>query len=571
MIKKCCLFFALLFVVCRLSFAGSEDISNQSGGPLLKEQAAYDVQFYDLNLNIDPEQRSIAGVLTVQATIVAPIRHFVLDLDSALTVSQVTAGKRALNFEHRQLKVWIALEREYRPGEQVEIAVTYAGRPKVAAKPPWDGGFIWSKTQQGQHWVGVTCPHEGADIWWPAKDHPSDEPDNGVALHFTVPSGLTVVSNGQFRGTDNNSDDTITYHWRVTTPINLYNVTFNLGPFVAVSRDYQSISGRALPMTFWVLPEDVDIARRQMPEFEQHMRFVEKTLGPYPFQGDKFALVETPYIAMEHQTNIAHGKAAMAERRMGILYIPLHELAHEWWGNLVSANDFAHYWLQEGFAGYTEALYAEKKFGLAAYHEYIARFVRPGVLSRTVTWKEPTTGHDAFEKKAYLKSIMVLHSLRYLLGDKTFFELLRRQAYPSPPLDDLEDCGQCRVTDTAEFIALANTVSGQNLNWFFDLYLYRAALPTLITEDRGESLLIRWQVPTGMAFPMPIEIEQKGIRRRVAMPNGETVIRKQVGEVVLVDPDFLMLRHAKPHPDQFGTLGTKDYAGLQSEKNKKQP
>ncbi len=547
-------------------------VETDSGKPLSEEQAAYDARHYDLDLSIDPETQRIAGEVAVKAVVIAPLKTFVLDLDKRMQVSAVALlsddGRAPLKYKHKNGKLSIKLPGKADAGTILKIAVAYEGAPRIAPNPPWEGGFTWEKTASGEDWIGVSCQLDGADMWWPVKDHPSDEPEEGVSLHFTAPSKLAVVTNGRHESSVDNADGTTTHNWRVTTTIDTYNVTFNAGPFEPVKIDYTSVSGRPLPITYWALPEDVEAARAQVPELAGHLRFLEETFGPYPFQGDKYALVEAPYLAMEHQTNITHGKGSLVAMRMGFHYIPLHELTHEWWGNLVSNKDYSDFWLQEGFNGYTEALYAEKTLGAAAYHEYMARFVRAGVQEdKAVAARGDATVRQALaDYDPYLKGAMLLHTLRYLVGDEAMFEILRRQAYPEPDYsaDELLSCSQCRLATSAEFIALAERISGRDLGWFFELYLYRPELPELMTEDRGDSLSISWRLPEGVEFPMPVEVVKNGETMRIEMTDGEAILSKGPGDTIELDPTFWILRKTKPDPDKFGRLGVEDYAGLKS-------
>ena len=552
---------------------------------LIPEQAAYDARHYDLDISVDPSTKTISGTVTVRATVLAPLEYFVLDLGEALKVSSVQlmaeGQPQTLNFEHRiynseqqqtalgspqHSQLWIALPRPYHADETLNIAVTYAGQPgdATASPPTFNGGFTWTTSQDGQPWITVSigAGSDLADVWWPLKKHRSDEPEEGVSMHFTVPQSLQLVANGRFEGRENNYDGTATHHWRVTTPINTYNIVFNAGSYRKIQQPYRSVSGQTFPVTFWVLPENYEEGRALYPQLLQALNFFERYLGPYPFQGDKLAFVDTPYLGMEHQTVVAYGLEEGRNNYPQLIYngwhmIPFHELGHEWWGNLVSAasgNDWM--WLHEAFDSYMTALYFEDQYGQAAYHEAITRMGILNVGKGIVAQAEPMAAKDAIALGAGGgKGIVVLHSLRYLIGDQAFFELLRRQAYPQEPdLDDVNRCSQCRIATSEDFIALAKKVSGQPLDWFFDLYLRRPELPALVVHDAGDHLQVAWQVPEGMRFPMPLEFTRNGERERVAMPEGRAVIHKQPGDDIVLDPDFWVLRQARPNADQFGTL-----------------
>ena len=223
-----------------------------SGGPLMPEQAAYDVKSYDLDLRVDPVAQSIKGVHITQALVVHPTNWFVLDLDTPLQVDSaglvdpVTRKQQQLRFERREGKVWIAFPSTRQPGESVRVAVAYSGKPRVAPRPPWVGGFVWAKTPSGQPWVGVACQMDGADLWFPVKDHPSDEPET-FSLHFTVPKELVAASNGRLQNVVNNRDGTRTFNWLVSNPINNYGVTLNIAPYKTIEDKYLSVSGQNVP------------------------------------------------------------------------------------------------------------------------------------------------------------------------------------------------------------------------------------------------------------------------------------------------------------------------------------
>ncbi len=274
-----------------------------SGGPLLPEQAAYDVTFYDLALAINPEQRSIEGSVCVEAKIVQPIEWFVLDLDTALTATKVELLNRALQtsalkFEKRGSRIWIHMRNSRQSGEQVSVRVFYNGKPKIAPMPPWVGGFTWAKTAEGQHWIATSVQNDGADLWWPCKDHPSDEADS-VAITVTVPKPLVVASNGKLRRVSENPKQTRTYFWFHSNPINNYNVALNIAPYRTLETTYKSTAGETVPVIFYALPESFDKAQALFPQLNEHLAFYEKLLGPYPFRADKYGVAETPHLVLQ--------------------------------------------------------------------------------------------------------------------------------------------------------------------------------------------------------------------------------------------------------------------------------
>ena len=527
-----------------------------SGGRLIPEQAAYDVSFYDLALRISPSDSTIGGALTAYVTVTRLLTQFVLDLDTVFVVSSATdlsgGGKHPLVVERRGGRIWMRLAAPLRPGAELVVRVEYGGRPRIAARPPWIGGFQWARTADGSPWIATTCVNEGADIWWPVKDHPSDKPDS-VALHFTVPRGLIVASNGQPRGQRENPDSTTTFDWTVTTPISNYEVALNVAPYKLLSRMYTSTAGSVIPVTYFVLPENVEKGDRLTDEIVAHLSFFEHLLGPYPFRADKYAVVETPHLGMEHQTIIAYGNQ-YRKNPEGYDELHQHELSHEWFGNLITARDWSDYWLHEGFGSYMQPLYAETLRGKEAYHTVIAR-LRAGIKNKyPVAPRGPlTAGEVYFEPPDYLastgdmygKGAVVLHTLRGLVGDRLFFQLLRRWLYPTPDWERRTDGSQVRLVDTDQFIALAERMTKRKLGWFFAVYVRQPALPKLVMTRAPGQVSLRWETPGRLSFPMPIEVEIGGERRRIEMPNGRAVIRLPADARFAIDPDQWVLRDEK--------------------------
>ncbi len=554
--RSSCILAALCLAACSRGPAPPAQ-PYDTGGPLPPEQAAYDVLHYELALAVDPARRWIEGEVTVRARALDDLDRLVLDLDPRFEVTGARgdAGQE-LAFEWRATRVAVELGAAVAAGSELAVTVGYRGTPRPAPLPPWEGGFTWAETAAGEPWVGVSCQVDGADIWWPCKDHPSDEPDRGVDLRFTVPRPLVCISNGRLLEVSDAGPDRWTHHWRVTGPINNYDVTLNLGPFRAVERPYTSVAGEPMTVTWWALPEGAARAERLADEFVEFLRFLEEELGPYPFRADKCAVVETPYIAMEHQTAIAYGAALAPQlggRDADFSWILLHELAHEWWGNLVSASDWRDFWLHEGFDGYMEARYVERRHGREAYHDYMASAFGPTIRNRAaVAPHEPRSLRQVFvtlsrdplqwDVDAYAKGAWVLHTLRYLVGDEVFFDALRRWAYPDAAAAATTDGRQCRFGSTERFRALVEELWGQDLGWFFEVYLRQPALPRLVTRVRDGSLHLRWEAPCERPFAMPVEVDAEGRRVRVELPHGEAEIPWDDDVVPAVDPDSWILR-----------------------------
>ena len=509
----------------------------------MAEQAAYDVTYYDLALDVNPADSTIEGSVTVHARAGSPLEWFVLDLVPELEVrgiSTVASGiPETLRFERREGKLWIRLPHTYQPGEMIEVTVAYGGTPHVAVRAPWDGGFTWARTPSESPWVATSCQGEGADIWWPVKDHVSDEPDS-MDIRVTVPDPLVVASNGRLVETSPTTDGRTTFHWHVSTPINTYTVALNIAPYRIIKDEFLSVAGDTFPVLFYVLPEDYDKGLEFMDEIKAHLRFYEERLGPYPFRIDKYGVAQTPHLGMEHQSIIAYGanfsNVAMTPRiDFGFDKLHHHELSHEWWGNLVTNADWKDLWIHEGFGTYMQALYAEELNGENGYLHYLSS-IRPMIGNRSaVAPYESVTVDEMGDRDVYFKGGWILHTLRYLIGDEAMNVSLRRMAYPTPEMEAFTDGRQCRFASTDDFIRIVEEVSGRDLSWFFDLYVRQPELPELVVERDGPRLRLEWKTPNDMPFPMPVEVSFSGDTIAVDMTAGWAEL--QVPDTVFAGTD----------------------------------
>jgi aminopeptidase N len=530
----------LTLAVAAASPAHAQTDIYDSGGPLMPEQAAYDVEFYDLALRVDPDEQTIGGSLAAHVRVTQPLNWFVLDLDTLLAVDSVVSSGDTLPFERRGGKLWIRLVHQANPGDALAAKVWYGGHPLSAPhrQSTWSDGFIWARTEGGQPWIGVISVLNGADIWWPTKDHPSDEPDS-MALHITAPDPLVVAANGRLRGVTNNDDETSTHHWFISTPVNNYGVTINIAPYRLIEEPYESVTGETFPFQFWVLPEHYEEGLRVFPEFKRHLRFFEETLGPYPFRIDKYGVAETPYLGMEHQSIIAYG-SDFSHNEAGFDWLHFHELSHEWWANMVTAADWKDWWIHESFGSYMEALYAEELNGTQGYHEYVPDRPLQFENENPVAPRTTQRTRDIYGGDIYGKGEWILHSLRYLIGRSATLAALRRMAYPDPTKENDPGGCQCRLATTAEFRKIVEDISGLELGWFFDVYVHQPDVPRLIATQRDEILILRWDTG-GLPFPMPLDVQLGDTIVRVPMDRGVGILNVPLGIEPIVDPGMWVL------------------------------
>lgn len=534
----------------------AQGLTYESGGELTPELASFDVTHYNLDVEINPADSTLSGFVDVYFTIVQPTNRIALALDPRLQIMSVSQiGKPDQTYRpvrnDSTRTFYIPFSQTLQPGDKDSLRIRYGGKPKIAENPPWDGGLVWEKTPSGEPWVAVANQTIGAWVWWPNKDHVSDKADS-VSINITVPENLTVASNGRFRGTTNLENSKKSWHWYVSVPVNNYNVSFNIAPYETISEPYTSTSGDVFDITFWVLPEFREQGEELFPQFSEQMRFLEELLGPYPFRADKYGVAHTPYLGMEHQSIIAYGagfeNGALFGETADFDDLHQHELAHEWWGNLVTVWDWRDFWLHEGFGTYMQPLYAEHLGGKEAYNKMIELFrsrineenplpVAPRESMSTVEITQGSRGGNV-----YYKGALFLHTLRYVIGDDSFFTLLRRFAYPEPELESVTGGEQVRFVTTDDFLNMAEDISGTELDWLFDVYLRKAELPVLRASRSEGVVVMQWQTPDDIPFPMPIDVRIDGQMMTLVPENNRISFQLPDHIEVEADPDNRILK-----------------------------
>ena len=536
--KKLIVVFVLMFSSLAFAQFGSQD----SGGNLIPEEACYDVKYYSINLTIDPEDQVIGGFVIMQAAATEDFNKIVVDLDTVYNIESISLLSDTeiyLNFDHSKGKILIYFPQTVKQGEIISTKIIYSGQPRIANNPPWDDGFIWQKSKGGSPWVNVTCQGGGADIWFPCKDHPSDEPDS-VSIHLTVPENLVCISSGRFMNSTNSNNGTKTWNWFVSTPINNYNVSFYLGPFNQIDYDYTSITGEKFPFTVWALPENFERAKEHSPQFIDHMRIMEELIGPYPFRGDKYAVVESPHLGMEHQTAIAYGFGWKNHKNFPFDWLHHHEFSHEWWGNMVTCANWNDFWIHEGLGTYMQPLYLEKMFGKDSYIGYL-KSIKRFSNDVPVAPREIKTAGESYNLDVYYKGAWIVHTLRYYLGDEIFFKILRRWAYPTPEMENIKDGRQCRFATTDELLKIAEDVSGKKLDWFFEVYLRHAKLPALNVKREENKVVLYWNTEDDLPFDLPVEVKQGEKIIRIDMNENVGEIQLQNDIELIIDPNDWIL------------------------------
>lgn len=438
-------------------------------GTLDEDRAAYDVTSYYLNLNLNPGNRELNGDVTIRFKALKKEKSVRFDLAKNLKIYSIKYAGQEVIFNRYKQVVFAKLPDSLDIGKDYSIIISYGGRPNTAKNPPWRGGMVWKTDKAGNPWVGVTCETDGASTWFPCKDHLSDEPDS-VRLRMTVPAGLQVVSNGLIESHSTEPGKEI-YTWSTHYPVNIYNITFYAGVFAHFG-DTMATKQGPLKLDYYVLPENLEKAKKQFGQVKDVINIYSESFGPYPWIKEGFKLIEAPFEGMEHQTAIAYGSGYKDERWLGGDYIIVHETAHEWWGNAVTVSDFADIWLQEGFATYSEMVFAEKKMGYDASLFYAEYIMAPSINNKLpVVGPKEVNYWDYKDGDVYFKGAMILHTIRNVINDSTlFFDIL--QTFYS------EHAGKSHVT-SADFIELVERKTGKDWTMFFKAYLYDRRVPVL--------------------------------------------------------------------------------------------
>lgn len=549
-------FFSLIGVLALAACAGSGRrdeppslLTMASGAPRSSEQLVTRIDSAVLRFRIDPKRREIEGdaVLTVQVS--EPVKAVVLDLDRRFEIMSIELDEKpvdAARWNNPDGRLRIDLTEALAVATPLQVRIRYQGSPRQAEHAPWDGGFVWSKAPTGEPWIATAVQGEGCDLFWPCIDHPTAEPGI-VEQYITVPAPLVAAGNGIDLGMTE-KDGWRTYHWRTAHP-NTYAIALNIGPYAHLQQDYRSRYGNVIPLHFWPLLGNEEKAQKLFAEFPRMLDFFEQVIGPYPFGSEKMGVVETPHLGMEHQTINAYGNEYKLDE-YGFDVLLQHEFAHEWFGNQLTNVDWDDMWLHEGFGSYMQPLYSQWLHGDMAY---LARLFEQ---RKTVSNKFPVVSgksqceHIVYHPEhgpsgdIYVKGSLILHSLRALIGDQAFFEATRRLVYGTAtpkPGNFLP-----RVATTRDFMADVNAATGKELGWFFDAYLYHAALPELLVERDDSGLTLRWKVPGDKPFPMPVEVRVNDKLQSLDLSSGSARVVALRNDIVIIDPASKILREL-PH------------------------
>ena len=489
-----------------------------SGGKLKPEQAIMDIRHYTVALTVDPEHKTIKGYTDIDLILSTPTPTILLDLVHLYTVEKVWVNGKAVSFKHSEDLLYINTSTEI-PAGKVHIKVQYGGTPGVAARPPWDGGFTWTKDSTGNPWIAVTDEGEGSKLLFPSKDHPSDEPNEGADLIITVPKGLVVAGPGLLVNVSNKKNSA-TYHWKTNYTINNYCILFNIGKYKVVTRPYKTIDGNTVPIEFYVLEEHADKAAHHLDILEKTIAVQEKYFGEYPFAKEKIGICETPHLGMEHQTMNAYGNKFKYTQVGGsdFDWLMHHEFGHEWWGNKITAKDWGHYWIQEGICSFGDALYVRETEGEAAYLKRMRNNALHFQNKKPVVIGDEVTEDEAYHPDIYGKGAYFMHTIRWVVGDEIFFPALKGFA------TDARFTYSNLVT-TNDVEQYFSKVSGKDLKPLFNMFLRTTNRLEISIKQTEES---KYQIKLlNIDMQLPVNITIDGVTKMIQLSAKETTISAQ--------------------------------------------
>ena len=393
------LFFPLIMNSVEAQPLNKKEVPNRQDslrGSITPERAWWNVIRYNISVQPDYDSKTIKGwnEIIFEPVSFGENKIMQIDLQEPMLIDSIRFGqnkiitnfKRDGNIYHIKFGKYKFVKNAKRPDQKsYSLLIYFSGKPRIANNPPWDGGWIWKKDANGRPWMTVACQGLGASVWYPCKDHQSDEPESGASLSITVPDTLVAIANGRLKEKKNYNGLTI-WKWEVVNPINNYNIVPYIGKYVNFTDSYEGEDG-TLDLSYWVMDYNLEKAKKQFDlNVKPMLKAFEYWFGPYPFYKDGFKLVESPHLGMEHQSAIAYGNHYMNGYYTGFGntgrdlsgtgwglkwdFIIVHESGHEWFGNSITTKDIADMWVHEGFTNYSETLFVETQYRKEAADEY---------------------------------------------------------------------------------------------------------------------------------------------------------------------------------------------------------
>ena len=512
-------------------------LADELRGSITPQRAWWDLQHYSIEVDVFAQTKSLSGTNTITYRVLSPNSTMQIDLQEPMRIDLVTQNGEKIEIESIGNAHFLDLKQTQEIGAKNKVTIHFSGIPREALNAPWDGGLVWSKDSNGIDFIASANQGIGASVWWPVKDHPQDEPDKGVDLFITTPKDLVGVGNGRLIEEITNKD-TKTWHWQVVNPINSYGVNINVGDYVNFSETYNGLKGK-LDLSYWVLRDNLEIAKEQFKQAPLMLEAFEYWFGPYPFYEDSFKLVEAPYLGMEHQSSVTYGN----KYKNGYLgrdlsgtgwglefdFIIIHEAGHEWFANNITNKDVADMWIHEGFTAYSENLYLNYHFGEKAASEYVIG------TKRSIQNDIPLIGtynkNNRGSNDMYYKGANILHTLRQLIADDQKWRAI---------LQGLNKDFYHQTVTSHQVERYISEKSGIHLTQFWEQYLRTTMIPNLQYTIQQNKLNYRY-TDVIQGFDMPVQVKINGVLNWI-QPTGAWKTLENNGKIKTLDiqQDFLI-------------------------------
>ena len=472
-------------------------------GSLNANRTWWDVIYYKITVQPDFIGKTIKGRNVISFKVLSAGSQMQIDMQEPMEITAVVFQSRHLEYRREGNVYYVVLPGKMETGSMHQLDISFAGKPREATRPPWDGGWIWKKDANGNPWMSVACQGLGASVWYPCKDHQSDEPDSGASLTMIVPDTLVAVGNGRLVEKKDNNNGTCAYTWQVVNPINNYNIIPYIGKYVNFTETFEGEKGK-LDCSYWVLDYNREKAMEQFKQAPMMLKCFEYWFGPYPFYEDSYKLVESPHLGMEHQSAVGYGNKFqngylgrdLSGSGWGLKwdFIIVHESGHEWFANNVTSKDLADMWLHEGFTNYSETLFTECQFGKEAGSDYVIG-TRKNIVNDI-----PIIGPYGVNREGsgdmYYKGGNLLHTIRQVINNDTTFRNILR---------GLNKTFYHQTVTTQQVENYISRQSGIDFSKVFDQYLRTTQIPVLEYKIDGNEIVYRW-IDCVKGFNLPLKV-----------------------------------------------------------------
>jgi aminopeptidase N len=505
-------------------------------GSISPERAWWDVLHYTIQVRPDFDKKFISGSNEIQFKVISPGKRMQIDLQEPMNILDIQWNNQALPFEREANVFFVDFPSMQKPGDRESILIHFEGHPRIAVRPPWDGGWIFTRDKLGRPWMTVACQGLGASVWYPCKDIQSDEPDNGAILNITVPDTLIAVGNGRLSNKKSNKDHTVSFEWSVVSPINNYDIIPYIGKYLGWDEEYPGEKGK-LDCSFWVLDYNLAKAMEQFKQVDTMLHCFEYWMGPYPFYEDGYKLVEAPHLGMEHQSAIAYGNQFangylgrdLSGSGWGLKwdFIIVHESGHEWFGNNITSNDLADMWIHEGFTNYSETLFTTCRFGVEAGDDYCIGTRKNILNDRPIIAPYGVNAEGSGDM--YYKGGNMLHMIRQIINnDEKFREIWR----------GLNQEFYHRTVSTKQIEDYISQHAGIDFSKVFDQYLRTIQIPVLEYKTSKNAVRFRWTNCVA-GFDMAVKVKAAAEQWIKPTPEWQTrSIEGYDGKTFIVDRNF---------------------------------